>query len=240
MKNIDTFATKQRIMNAAISADIIASTSLTAEDKRSLHHAIESYFDDMESLLSGKCDVYCRIVKGDYIECYLSDPRYVLRAALMLKTKVKGLTIQAANSDKRIKLFRTYGARIAMGVGDMKLVDKEQGILDGDAIYLSGRKMDEQKTSNKDKIIVKNTLFFCSKDLELAQRCSVIAELLDFILNAATPKRCEIMYYRLLGKNETEVAEWLGVTQSNVNQHSTSTGWNAIDQAVRYFEQITF
>lgn len=227
-------------MNAAISADIIASTSLPSEDKRTLQYAIENYFEDIKSLLSGKSDVYCRIIKGDYIECYLSDPRYVLRAALMLKTKVKGLSIQASNSDKRIKLFRTYGARIAMGVGNMKLVDKELGILDGDAIYLSGRKMDEQKTSNKDKIIVKNTLFFCSKDEELAYKFSVIAELLDVIINSATPKRCEILYHRLSGKNETEVAKWLGVTQSNVNQHSTSAGWNAIDQAVKYFEQITF
>lgn len=32
---------------------------------------------------------------------------------------------------------------MAMGIGDMRIVNKEQGIMDGDAIYSSGRTLNE-------------------------------------------------------------------------------------------------
>ena len=41
-----------------------------------------------------------------------------------------------------------------------------------------------------------------------------------------------------MNNQEDEIAKRLGIGQSAVNQHSTSVGWNAIDEAVNYFKMV--
>ena len=38
---------------------------------------------------------------------------------------------------------------MAIGIGDMRIVNTEQGIWDGEAIYLSGRALEEMSSLNK-------------------------------------------------------------------------------------------
>ena len=44
----------------------------------------------------------------------------------------------------------------------------------------------------------------------------------------------------LYGKSENEIAEQLKINQSVVNQHSTTFGWNAVEQLLKYYEQMEF
>ncbi len=228
--------------NATISADIIASTSLQKEEKEELNLKIEQLFSELDSLFNTKKRLfYGRMIKGDYVECYIEQPQKSLRIALLLKTAVKSLSLKKMKTDndtrKRRKLFQTFGIRIGIGIGEMKIVNFNSGVLDGDAIYRSGRKIADQRTSNRDKIIIKNTLFFDSDVEDKNQLYTVIIDLLDSLLTEATARQCEILYLKLLGRSETDIATILKIGQSTVNQHSTAVGWNAIEQAVMYFEQ---
>jgi DNA-binding NarL/FixJ family response regulator len=67
---------------------------------------------------------------------------------------------------------------------------------------------------------------------------SPVIDLIDVLLNKATGKQCQVVYFKLLGMSEKEISKKLGVAQSVVNQHSTSVGWNAIEKAVIYFENL--
>jgi len=58
------------------------------------------------------------------------------------------------------------------------------------------------------------------------------------IINKATSKQCDVLYRKLLGQNESEIANRTKVSQPAVNRHSTSIGWNAIDQAVQFYENL--
>lgn len=51
--------------------------------------------------------------------------------------------------NEKTKNFHTYGIRIAIGIGGMRIVNTEQGIWDGEAIYLSGRALEEMSSLNK-------------------------------------------------------------------------------------------
>jgi hypothetical protein len=42
----------------------------------------------------------------------------------------------------------------------------------------------------------------------------------------------------LLGKSEEEIKNILKKSQSTINQHSTTAGWNAIENTIKYFERI--
>lgn len=231
-------------MNATISGDIVASTALSEDELQRLGDDVIELFKNLSNRYNvNRVGFWGRMIKGDYIECYLEDPRDCLRVALLLKTLIKKMTLDTdSNKDlkKKREHFRRYGVRLAIGVGAMRTVDLNREILDGEAIYLSGRKIDDQKSSNKGKVVIKNTMFFETTDLLHQKQCSVIVELLDFILNNATVRQCNILHYKLLGESEALISERVGIKQAAVNQHSTAVGWNVIEHALEHYESLEF
>ncbi len=93
-------------------------------------------------------------------------------------------------------------------------------------------------TYNKERIVIKNTLFFESADKELNVTLRPIFELLDVLLSKATEKQAMVLYLKLLGNTETEISKLLGIDQSVVNRHSTAVGWNEIETSVGYHSTL--
>lgn len=212
---------------AAISADIVSSTSLSIEETISLKQRTEDLFLLIQEMYPG---FWGRLIKGDYIECILPTARDVFRAALLIKTCIKSFPL--ANS-KGKKLFNTYGVRIAIGIGSMRIIDKAQGIMDGEAIYMSGRALDNMQAPSK-----RGTFIVDCTDEMLKPTLQTIGMLTDALINNATKKQCEVLYYKIQSKSEQEIANILGLTQSGVNQHATTAKWYCIERALDYFEQL--
>ena len=207
-------------MYAAISADIVSSTSLCIEETIALKQWTEDLFSILEKRFPG---FWGRLIKGDYIECLLPSAKDSFRVALIIKSRIKSFPVAES---KEKKLFQTYGIRMAMGIGDMRIVDKEHGIMDGEAIYLSGRTLDEMGTPNKN-----GTFLIEPADKQLRPALHTIGMLTDALLNNTTKRQSEVIYYKLLSKSEQEIADILGVKQSGINQH---------EDALNYFEQLNF
>ncbi len=227
---------------ATISADIVSSTELTPCALSQLQNEIGVFVEQIEKEYE---DTWGRLSKGDSVEIYMGNPQNSLRIALLLKTMIKKFKVDTECADqnvdkRRLNMFKTYGVRIAIAVGEMRIADKQTNMLDGEAIYASGRAIERQRTSNKSKVVIKNTLFFESSNCKLTQQINAYLGLLDVLFKRATERQCEVIYYRLLGKNENEISEKLGINQSAVNQHSTLFGWNAVEQLLKYYEQINF
>ncbi len=219
---------------STISGDIVAFTSLSNKNKEILEKEIQSLID----LLGKKYNLFCRIVKGDYIECVVHKPEEALQIAILIKCFVKAIELKEETTNKRFKYFKNYGVRLAIGLGSLKRFDAKKGIIDGEAIYISGRKINEESTHTKERIVIKNTLFFVSTNDELNFRFKAPIELLDFILNRATAKQCEVLYYKLLDYSENEISKIMNITQPVVNQHSLSVGWNAIETTVNQYNTL--
>lgn len=222
------------INRSTISGDIVAFTSLSNKNKLILEKEIQGLI----KVLQKRYKSFCRIVKGDYLECVVKEPEQALRVAVLIKCFIKSIELNDETSNKRFKYFRNYGIRLAIGLGKLKRFNKTKGIIDGEAIYMSGRKINEESTHNKERIVIKNTLFFVSKNDELNFQLGSIIELLDFILNKATSKQCEVLYYKLLDYSETEISKIMKISQPVVNQHSLSAGWNAIETTVNSYETL--
>ena len=77
-----------------------------------------------------------------------------------------------------------------------------------------------------------------NKQQESALR--TVGILIDALLNNATSRQCEVLYYKLLAKSEQEIANILGINQSGVNQHSTSAKWYCIEETLNFWEQLNF
>lgn len=219
-----------------ISGDIISSTSLSGNDKRRLEKSINDLFEDLSGRYAA-AGFYGRLVQGDHVECAMSAPQFMLRVALILKTYIKSLELPKDEpKDKRIDRFKEHGLRMAAAVAPLDTLDTEAGIIDGEAIELSGRAIKNMDTSDKQKVIIKNTMFFCSPDKGTEEQFATVFALLDVLFAKCSAKQCRVIYYKLLGYNEGEIAKILGKYQSTINQHSTAAGWHAIEKSVKYFE----
>jgi len=157
---------------------------------------------------------------------------------LLLKTYIKSLDLPKDKpKDKRIDRFKEHGLRLAAAVAPLDTLDTKAGIIDGEAIQLSGRAIKNLDTSEKQKVIIKNTMFFCSPDKQTEEQFVPLFALLDVLLSKSSAKQCQVIYYKLLGYSEGEVAKIIGKYQSTINQHSTAAGWHAIEKSVKFFEK---
>ncbi|MCR5496738.1 MAG: RNA polymerase subunit sigma-70 [Paludibacteraceae bacterium] len=235
-------------MQATISADIVSSTAM---ELKQLIEVQQSINELIRQLSAQGFISWGRMSKGDNIECYLKDPKNSLRVALLLKSFIKKtplyVELDASEADdknkrrkRRLNLFTTFGVRIAIAVGSMRIAEESCNVLDGEAIYASGRAIEQQKTSNRKKITIKSTLFFHAEDEELNDRINAYLGLIDVLFKRATARQCEVIFHRLTGKTEEEISKLLGISQSAVNQHSTQFGWKAIEQVLKHYEHIKF
>ncbi|GAF02274.1 hypothetical protein [Saccharicrinis fermentans] len=221
---------------ATISADVISYTSLNEIEKRNLEESIHKLIDNLGELYKNE-KFYGRLIQGDYIEFALNEPTFALRIALLLKAFVKSLSLEINKKDKtRLKHFSEHGIRLAIAIAPLETFKPEKGIIDGEAIYLSGRAIKRYSTSNKQKVVIKNTMYFCSSNEKIQNEFDVILALLDTIFTRFSPKQSEVIYLKLLGYTEKEIASKLEKYQSTISQHSTAAGWLAIEKAVNYFE----
>jgi len=219
---------------AVISGDIVASTSLSDSGRILLEKSLKELSEEIKTGFN----TYTRIIRGDYLECVVPNAEDALQVALAIKSFVKSISINDAPdelNDKRVKFFKTYGIRLAIGYGQLSRYNPDEGIIDGEAIYLSGRTINEFSTYKKERIVIKNTLFFVSNDTTLNDEFEPLIMLLDILINKATSKQCKVLYLKLLNNNEETIASKLNISQSVVNQHSTSIGWNAIIKSVKHF-----
>jgi hypothetical protein len=221
-----------------ISADIIGSTSLAPRSWSKLLKELKLLFSSWEG---GIID-YVRIVNGDTIEISVIDPSLTLRVVLLLKTFIKGKSVKLIpKEDKNANLifsyFKTYGVRIAFSIGYMDTIDKKNNILTGNPIFLTGRAIAAERTHNRKRVTIKKSIQFLSENQPVQDEINVYVNMVDFILNKTTSNYCNIIFYKLQNKSEVEIAKKLKITQSAVNQASTSSGWHVIAPVLWMFEQ---
>ena len=215
-------------MNATISADIVSSTTLSEQETIALKDKMQSLFDLLEERFPG---FWGRQVKGDYIECWVPEAQIALRIALIIKSYIKSFDIEET---KEKRSFQIYGVRVSIGIGTMRIVNREAGIMDGEAIYSSGRNLEKLASLNK------GTMSIDLPDVNLRPALSSIVLLLDALVNSATRRQSEVLFYKLLSTSENEIAEKLHINQSAVNQRSSAAKWYCIEDALQYFEHLNF
>lgn len=215
-------------MIATISADIVRSTSLQTGDLIELRNRLRGLLDDFGKDYPG---FWARIVRGDSIECVVPDYRYVLRIAILIKLFVK---IQVEKFDCH-ELLQRYGIRFSIGIADISYADKAEDIIDGPAIYISGRNLDE--ISRRD--------IYTAFEIEKAPKSfsdvmdSYVA-LVSNLVDTYSAKQAEVVFYKLLGLREVEISERLGIYQSSVNTRSTNAQWGMLNTAIKDFEELTY
>ena len=214
-------------MIATISADIVRSTSMNTEDLIVLRNRLRDLFQDFEEDYPG---FWARIVRGDSIECVVPNYNDALRIAILIKLYVKTRVSEFECSE----MLQRYGIRFSIGVADIKYADKKEDIINGPAIYLSGRNLDE--ISRRENVM---TAF------EIGQAPKPLNNLLDSyvamvsgIVDLYSAKQAEVVFLKLLGFKEIEISERVGISQSSVNTRAANAQWGLLNTAIKDFEAL--
>lgn len=214
-------------MIATISADIVRSTSMNTEDLIVLRNRLRDLFQDFEKDYPG---FWARIVRGDSIECVVPNYNDALRIAILIKLYVKMRVSEFECSE----MLQRYGIRFSIGVADIKYADKKEDIINGPAIYLSGRNLDE--ISRRENVM---TAF------EIGQAPKPLSNLLDSyvamvsgIVDSYSAKQAEVVFLKLLGFKEIEISERVGISQSSVNTRAANAQWGLVNTAIKDFEAL--
>jgi len=213
-------------MIATISADIVRSTSLQTEDLIILRNRLRELLDDFEKDYPG---FWARIVRGDSIECVVPEYRYALRIAILIKLFVK---IQARDFDCH-ELLQRHGIRFSIGIADIRYADKAEDLINGPAIYLSGRNLDE--ISRRD---LYTAIEVESVPKSLSDMVDSYVALLNNLVDSYSTKQAEVVFYKLLGYKEVDISKRLSIYQSAVNMRSTSAQWGLLNTAIKDFEAL--
>lgn len=214
-------------MIATISADIVRSTSLSTEALIKLRKNIEGLFDTLEKKYSS---FWARIVRGDSIECFVPEYKYSLRIAILIKLFVK-MQVWSGYCDEEL---RRFGIRFSIGIADIRYADKYQDIIDGPAIYMSGRNLDEISRMGN----AYTAFQIMDAPREFSNFMDSYVALLSNLVDTYSAKQAEVVFYKLLGYKEVEISEKLGIYQSSVNTRSTNAQWGLVNTAIKGFEEL--
>ncbi len=202
-------------LKAVITGDIINSTAIEIAERERLLKKLVEFLKDIDNTY----DVISETFRGDSFQCFVHNPSTSLKIALLQKTFLLSL-------DKS----KNYDARIAIGIGKVDSLSEKLTISNGEAFELSGQLLDSMKKGKQSLAINSNDNYNDELKTE--------GILLDAIISKATALQCEVIYQKLLGNSEIQIAEKLKISQSAVNQHSNSGNWNAIDAMLKRFEKI--
>jgi hypothetical protein len=134
------------------------------------------------------------------------------------------------------EMLQKYGIRFSIGMSRKVYENREQDIMDGPAIYISGRNLDAiSRRANVYSIIEVDG---ASEEMNcfLDSYVAMVSNLLD----SYSVKKAEVVYYKLLGFKEREISERLGIFQSSVNTRSTNAQWGLLNTAIKDFENMNF
>ena len=214
-------------MIATISADIVRSTSMNTEDLIVLRNRLRDLFQDFEKDYPG---FWARIVRGDSIECVVPNYNDALRIAILIKLYVKMRVSEFECSE----VLQRYGIRFSIGVADIKYADKKEDIINGPAIYLSGRNLDE--ISRRENIMTAFEIGQAPKPL--SNLLNSYVAMVSGIVDSYSAKQAEVVFLKLLGFKEMEISERVGISQSSVNTRAANAQWGLLNTAIKDFEAL--
>lgn len=223
------------MIQAIITGDIIHSTRMTIEQRNWLFEQIATALRQWNKDFGIKSETF----RGDSFQCLVKNPADALRLALLQKTFIRSLNpsdvyeVRKSNTKKKRGVFFPawiFDARIAIGIGEVDVLEKRLAASGGEAFQLSGQLLDKMKDKRQSLAIATNDKHNEELETELV--------LLDAIISKTTALQCEVICQKLLGYTEIEIGKQLNIMQSAVNQRSVSGSWNAIETMIKRFEKI--
>jgi hypothetical protein len=220
---------RKQFQYAVITADIIGSSILTKDEKQILSTSlleIFTYFtiNSKEWEIKQSFEVF----RGDSFQALCSNPQKALHVALIVRSFLRKYRTNDDQSDTKNSIF---DARFAIGLGKVDLLGNTVGQSNGEAFQISGRTIDTMKLANY-------SFQIGSANEDLNKEFLVHTFVLGQYFEKLSTLQAEVIYYKLLGIKEAEIAAKLQISQPAVNQRSKAAGWEVIELIMKRYAEV--
>lgn len=206
---------------AVITGDIVNSSDLTHEERKSLLALLGrvfSHIQEEESAIEQSFDLF----RGDSFQGLLKDPVPALRLAMYIRLNL------LADADENHP--HDWDARMAIGVGEVSYQGNEVATSDGKAFRLSGPVLDQMKREERIKV---NTQWDA-----INAEMAVSLALCDGISSRWTSKQAQVMLHAMAGRRQSEMAQSLGISQPAVSKMLRIAHWEAVEALIQRYELL--
>jgi DNA-binding MarR family transcriptional regulator len=200
-------------LQAVITADIVNSTKLKAEEEKKLITSIKKLLEPL------KYEFY----RGDSFQVYVKQAQEVLKTILLCRAVAISIS-EVTECD----------IRASIGVGSVAVPVRSLATAKGEAFILSGRAFDSFIKNDRRLIISIPTKGKEIYDIAL----DLISEYIDDIFGRMTAKQAEVILELLKGKTQQEIADKFKKSKSTISQLVSSAGWSIIEDLNIKFENI--
>lgn len=201
-----------KTFQAVITADMVNYTQFSREETT-------LWLEEMLAILhqnhTFKWTLAPEIYRGDSFQAVLKNPEEAMRVAILARASMRK---QAPAAD----------LRIAIGIGKTEQLTDRPGTSDGEAFRLSGHLAD---TMRRQKARIGIALPRPSEPL------SATLDLLETVIDSWTVAQSQVIEALLQGKNVTQIADMLSISQPAASQRIAASRWWAIESFLATFPQ---
>jgi hypothetical protein len=215
----------QNKLYAVITGDIAGSSRLQGEERKKLLNGLKHSFAVIDEILGKEIMAYpFEIFRGDSFQGVLNVPELSLKAALIIRAKVR--------SSFKTTLKDAFDARIAIGIGEISLLPNfSGGEGDGEAYRNSGPELDLMGKTLR-YVMVKTPWEDANQEL------NVECALLDTIISRWTVQQIEVVIEHFKGKTQEQIADGLKISQPGVRKRIQAAHASEIELMLSRFEHL--
>jgi hypothetical protein len=168
------------------------------------------------------------VFAGDSWQIMVRRPSSALRVGLCMRALIK--------SDEQLAKADT---RLAIGIGDADFIEEEDlSESQGEAFTLSGEALAALQDARV-RIAVRGPAAWAAADGPFEPQATVDAmmALLDALCQDWTPSQSAVVAEALMGLGQERVGERLSISQPAVSQALRASNWQAVEQAIQWWER---
>ncbi len=212
-------------MHAVITGDLISSSNYPKELLDEVVKNLGEEFDHFKKEDVGRFALW----RGDSFQGVVSEAGKALEFALRLKALVNQTNPDLTGSVKSSP--KMADVRLALAVGTLSDPDVDPSDSNEEVFVRSGRALDSLR-KNKRTIVAELPRNEANREID------VELLLLEYILNRWSVASAELIYCKLLGMEDYEIAEQLQISVPAVNKRKKVAGWKACARLLERFEEL--
>lgn len=210
-------------IKAVLTGDLIQSRKLTNDDMEKVLNALHDTFNEIQEKILQK-EAYFEIYRGDSFQVLINEPQLALKVTLILKSRLLSLF-----GPSKVK----PNARIAIGIGTIRMQNSKIIESHGEAFELSGFELDKM-IKESTSISIKTPWDAVNEELKI--NCLFA----DNTINNWSPITAESIFrYLLYGETQEKQAQYFKVSQPAISKRLFNQGnMKAVDAFLKRFEYI--
>ena len=202
------------MISAVITADIVASTSLSKVQLKNL-------MKNLGLILSPYQHEFFR---GDSFQIYIKSPAEAL--VLLLQMRVIAMKLVQDSS------MPVTDIRACLGIGTVKAPVHSLKTASDEAFVISGRAFD--KMGHGQRLAITSN----EKNSTVNLGFKLVADFVDYIFQHLTSKQAAVVFELLLNRTQIETAKRLKKSQATVHKHAQSAGWPEIEKLLAHYQTL--